>query len=161
MLHGQVVRPRGIGVVGGAVGMAVAFLVAAILGVIRDQPVDQPARLAASLVLGHSALLRADGATVALGVLILAALGALAGVWFAFLCDWFPGLAQTPGTLVLGGVTYAGFLWLFGFYLFGFLLWRWLTQTDPVVYAVAAIAGGASLGGLCVLVGVHRISRLD
>ncbi|HEX5415719.1 MAG TPA: hypothetical protein VFZ25_08625 [Chloroflexota bacterium] len=161
MRSSQVVRRRGIGIVGGEAGMLVALLVAAGLGALRHQPFDQPIRLAASLLMGRAALIGGDGATLILGALVLAVLGALAGVWFAFLCDWFPGLAQTPDTLVLAGATYAAFLWLIGFYLFGFLLWPWLPQTDPVAYALAALAGGATLGSLFALAGVQRPSRLD
>lgn len=161
MQHGQVVRRRGIGLVGGEVGITVAFLVAGLLEMLRGQPFDLPARLAASLILGPTVLQRPTGAAVALGVLILVALGALAGIFFALLCDWFPGLTQTPGTLVLAGATYAAFLWLLGFYLFGTLIWPWLTQTDPVVYVLAATASGVCLGGVFVLAGVHRSSQLD
>jgi|GEM_PF-4892353 len=150
-----------LGVLGGSSGMVAGLFVASSLGALRGVPLDWPLRLGASLVLGSTALHSSGWPADVVGLLVLAALGAMGGIWFAFLCDWFPGLAETPGTLVLAGLTYAELLWLIGFYIFGFLLWPWLTSTDPVTYFLAATAGGASLGAGLVLAGVHRSRRLD
>lgn len=154
-----IARGPGLGPIGGILAMILGSVIAAWL----DGSASAPLGLAASVIQGPAVLtlhpLPAD--SVLIGVLVLAVLGAASGQWLLLLCQWFPGLAATPGTLIITGATFYALLWLIGFYLIGGLLRPWLLQTDPIVYAPAAIVAGAGLGALFAVAGVRRPVRLE
>jgi len=152
--------------IGARAGLAagiVYLLIQEAAAVLRGEPVLVPLRLFASILLGPTALRSSvNVASVAIlgGLVILVASGVF-GIVFAGLVHLFPGLAATPGTLVIGGATYGLSLWLGCFYVLGAIFWPWLTLTDPTTQFVAATFGyGVTLGLGFVVAGVHRSPQL-
>ena len=152
--------------IGTSAGLAagiVYVLVQEAVAMLRGEPVVTPLRLFASIVLGPTAFgpsVSVASAAILGGVVVLIASGVF-GVAFAGLVHLFPGLAATPGTLILGGATYGLSLWLGCFYVLGIFFWPWLTETDPTSQFVAATFGyGVALGLGFVVAGVHRSAQL-
>lgn len=149
----------------GGIAAGIGYLIAEqLLASVNGKPPDEPFRLFASIVLGAQGLGPAVSTRDALlvGSLFILIFSLVAGFGFAALADHFPGLAATAGTLILGGVTYGGGLWLLGFYVLGSFFWPWLTRTDPGIQLVSALLGfGALLGASFALAGVHRSPELE
>lgn len=152
--------------IGTGAGLAagiVYLLVQEAVALLRGEPVMVPLRLFASILLGPTAFgpsVSVASAAILGGFVVLIASGVF-GIVFAGFVHLFPGLAATPGTLVIGGATYGLSLWLGCFYVLGTLFWPWLTETDPTAQFVAATLGyGVALGLGFVVAGVHRSPQL-
>lgn len=153
-----------VGALGGTAAGIVYLLVQEVLAALGGRPVDEPFRLFTSLVLGEKALgpglPASDAREIGSLVVLVASIGF--GLAFSGLVWRFPGLAATPGTLLIAGATYGGALWLLIFSVLGTLFWPWLAQTNPVVQLFcAAIGFGVSLGACFVAAGVHRPPELE
>lgn len=153
-----------VGAFGGAAAGIVYLLAQEVSAVLCGRPVDEPLRLFAGVVLGARALgpaLSANDATV-IGTLVVLIGSIGSGLIFAWLVFRFPGLAATPGTLLISGAAYGGALWLLTFYVLGVLFWPWLARTSPETQLVCAVAGfGIVLGACFVAGGIHRPSELE
>ncbi len=153
-----------VGAFGGAAAGIVYLLAQEVLAVLGGGSVDEPFRLFAGVVLGERALgpgLPANDAIV-IGTLVVLITSIGFGLAFSWLVCRFPGLAATPGTLLIAGATYGGALWLLTFYVLGVFLWPWLAQTNPEAQLFCAAVGfGVSLGACFVAAGVHRPPELE
>lgn len=152
-----------IGAEAGAAAGIVYLLVEELASVLHGAPGSAPLSLFASVFLGPAAFAAPPHpTTAALGGLVVLTFATMFGVAFSVFVHLFPGLAATPGTLVIAGATYGLLLWLFCFYLLGALLWPWFLQTNPTTQFVASVFGfGVVLGLGFVLAGVHRSPCLD
>ena len=153
-----------VGAFGGAAAGIVYLLSEEVLAALGGVPVDEPFRLFASVLLGQRAFGPDVTVTDAIltGTLVIVVGSTGFGLAFAWLVCRYPGLAATPGTLVIAGATFGGALWLLNFYVLGFLFWPWLTQTNPTIQlACATIGYGVSLGAFFALAGVHRPAELE
>jgi hypothetical protein len=85
---------------------------------------------------------------------------AFLGILFVTIVRDFPGLAATPGTLVIAGATFSSFLWWFA-YSAGVVMSSAIARLSPTPQLVAALLFGGVLGALVVLAGVHETNCLD
>lgn len=148
----------------GSVSGLVYVLTEMLMAVLTSHGLDLPFRWWASLVLGQSALNDSVHASIAVfvGLVVVGISTVLTGILFAALVGRFPGLAATPGTLIIAGASYGGGLWLWVVVIMANLAWPWFAQADSTLQFVAFVLGfGAPLGLLFVLAGVHRPSELE
>jgi hypothetical protein len=146
--------------VGALAGLAAGIFTLLVLEVMAALGVPSAVYLAhalAGVAANHGTL---SGAIRALTALGLAALGILLGLVFVAIVRDFHGLAATPGTLVIAGATFSGFLWWF-LYAAAYAMSAPIAHYSPTPQLVAAIIYGAALGGFVSIGGVHETPCLE
>jgi hypothetical protein len=148
-------------VVGGAAGLAAGIIALLVLQAVALLGVPS----AVALIRTFEELTTSAGggaspftrATIAGGFV---AVSAFLGILFVAIVRDFPGLAATPGTLVIAGATFSSFLWWF-VYSAGVTMSSAVARSSPTPQLVAALLFGGVLGALVALAGVHETNCLD
>ena len=160
----MLIRLLWVGAFAGAAAGIVYILMAELLVVLAYRPVDTAFRFMASILLGERAFSAVVSVTdaILIGTLVAMVLSVAFGMMFGVLVARFPGLAATPGTLVVAGATFGGALWLLNVAVLGTLFWPWFWSANLTLQFLAMTVGyGTSLGAFFALAGVHRPAELE